>query len=253
MLKTSLYLFCTYLSLASLAQTKEARVYYYSPDYVLVDARTIRGQAAYASFSFNDFDTFPQRKAVGLNVKAEFMLFSNLVNRHSSFVVHDALYTEMNMGKMQSTPFVYSHDEQEKAFAVMFRFGYDFYTGYRNKRIGLLAGARPRWMYSFIGDVSTAGSSLGAFLFNCPLAARIEVRPAFQNEFRIVLTAWQNIIDRTPARGMRIEVPFIPNKRFWLFAEYETITGPASFVFGNEPHQAVMKNINLGLRVGSLY
>ena len=221
-------------------------------DEVLIDAKLIRGQFGYTQMKLTNADTFSSRIADAVNFKAEFQILSNLFGYYNHFVIYDALYVETLFGKMRNVPTKHGTDVESK-FSYLFRTGYDIYAGYRNHRIGLLAGIRPRWMATSIGDLSVMGSSLGYFLSTMPYAVKAEYKPMYHDEFRILLTAWNNFNSLKKNNGFRVEVPFIPSARWWVYMEYESYKSPANYVFGIKANNADYNLFSLGVRVGSMY
>jgi hypothetical protein len=253
-----LFLLPVLMSMGSFSQ-KTGSVYSPGPYEIVVDARTLRAEAGWTWMNILDIsDTIPRRTAEGIHMRVEFKMLSFLMDKYNEFVVWDAGYLGMQMGKVTSMTIGESLPQddisREKKFAVSTQFGYDFFTGYRNKYWGLLAGVRPQWTSTFAGDFSMTPTAGGFDLlrFSSPLAIRAEWRPFAHFEYRIIAVAWNSFFGEGKSSGIHLEIPTLPSKRYWLFAEYglqqttwdylSTDTGP----LGN------FKSFTVGLRVGSL-
>ena len=223
------------------------------PGEVLIDARVIRGQFGYTQMQLSNADTFSSRIVDAINLKAEFQLLSTLFGYYNRFVIYDALYTEMLFGKMRNNPIQHGKSDTESKLSFGFRWGYDLFAGYRTEKYGILAGIRPRWMMAAIGDLTMGGNSLGYFVYTMPFAVKGEYRLGYHNEFRIMLTLWDNFSAKKGNRGARLEIPFNPSGRWWVFGEYETYNHSVDYVFGINPNNAAYKTLTVGIRVGSMY
>ena len=244
---------CSVLLPSIVFSQKKEYSYTPKPGEVLIDAKLIRAQFGYSQMMLSDADTFANRTVDAINLKDEFQLLSNLFGYYNRFVIYDALYTEMLFGKMRNEPIQHNKNDMESKYSFMFRWGYDFFAGYRNNKFGILGGVRPRFMYTSIGDLSMTGNSLGYFLYTMPYAIKGEYKLGFHNEFRMMFTAWNNFSSTTPNSGVRLEIPFIPSGRWWLFGEYETYKNHVDYVFGIPPNNARYNTLTIGVRVGSMY
>lgn len=239
---------------------KTVRTFYYGPDDIIIDARTIRGQFGYNWTDISRLaDTIHHRKAQMVDLRCEFMMISNAMDKYMNFVVHDALYTQMALGKMTSRPIgadLPADDlGKEGRFSVAFKWGYDFYMGYRNKNWGLMAGIRPQWSMLSVGDFSSEANSggLGFFTFDCPVAVRGEWRPFSHFEYRIIAGAWTSVKAGMVNRGFKIEIPTFPKSRYWLFVEMST--NNAQYLYLSTDKAAADKTtmLSAGIRFGSIF
>ena len=237
---------------------KSVTVYNLGPNDIILDANLIRGQFGYSQINVSSVhDSINGRMAKLGQVKCEFRLVSSAMDKYMNFVVHEALYTDMSMGKM-TRPHVDNQaggETGEGSFAFTFNWGYDFFTGYRNKYWGLLAGIRPQWSMVSMGDFSSEATQggLGVFSFSYPLALRAEWRPFSHFEYRIIATAWHSMIGGLPWSGARLEIPTFPRSRFWIFAEINTYSYQYLYL-STDPYSAKGTTIlNLGIRFGSIF
>ncbi len=238
---------------------KSVTVYKLGPNDLVLDARMIRGQFGYAWDKIPNFlDSAESRTAQLVELKCEFRMISSAMDKYMNFVVHDALYTDMAIGKMTSNGFgepVAKSEDSEGKFAVSFNWGYDFFMGYRNRHWGLLAGIRPQWSMLSMGDFSSDATSggLDVFSLSYPLAARAEWRPFSHFEYRIIATAWSSLIGGASWSGCRIEIPTFPQSRYWLFAEYNLYDYQYLYL-STEPVKSDRTQIfTAGIRFGSIF
>lgn len=244
------------LSMAQgLAQTKTVTTYNLGPGDVLLDANLIRGQVSYRVLGLKAANGYPARSARTVGVKAEFQLFSSKMDRFNHFVVYDALYTDLAMGVRTSetlpAEFLLSDGKEDK-LAYQFSFGYDIYLGYRNTQFGLLGGLRPAWMGMSIGNMNGSGTTLDLFTFSAPLAIRGEWRPASHFEFRFIAMAWAGGFG-TRRQGIRLEAPFYPKWRWWVFAEYESADVIQENVAKDGVFNGTATSFQVGFRWGSVF
>ncbi|MEX1132945.1 MAG: hypothetical protein WEC15_06955 [Flavobacteriales bacterium] len=233
-------------------QAQQKATVYDASQYVLVDARLLRGAIGYTSFSIGQVDTLPKRTAQGINLRTEARLVSGFVKREEGFVVADAFYLDLSLGVLSSEP-LYYFDNPEDRFSTTATFGYSFLAGYSTERFGALAGKSFDWTAAFVGGSTLPGAKL--FTATGPWMTRLEFRPAFSNEFRILLTGWDNFNNDKRSQGFRVDLPFLPNKRFWLTYSFSSLGGDVSYAtFDNGQYaQGVLTQHMVGLRVGSLY
>jgi len=220
--------------------------------YVLVDANFMRGAFGYTWFSIGDVDTLPARHGQGIDLRIEARLVSGVLKRKEGFVFADAFFLNTSMGRLTSEPLYYYRTPEDR-FSVIVRTGYSFMAGYSAKRFGVLAGKSFDWSGAFVG-----GSDLPAediFIATGPWMARVELRPAFSKEFRLMLTGWDNFNDAKRHTGFRVDVPFLAEKRFFLSYEFTRIGGPVSYATFDNGVSApgVFTQHMVGLRFGSIY
>jgi hypothetical protein len=234
------------------AQAQQKATVYDASQYILVDARLLRAAIGYTSFSISQVDTLPKRNAQGINLRSEARLISGFVKREDGFVVADAFYIDLSMGVLSSEP-LYYYANPEDRFSTTATFGYSVLVGYNTERFGALAGKSFDWTAAFVGGSTLPGAKL--FLATGPWMARLEFRPAFSNEFRIMLTGWDNFNSAKRSQGLRVDLPFLPNKRFWLTYSFSSLGGDVSYAtFDNGQYaQGLLTQHMFGLRVGSIY
>jgi len=220
--------------------------------YILVDARTLRGQLGYAAFGISDVDTLPDRLGQGVNMRIEGRIVSSLVKRTKGFVVADAFFLDMTLGTLTSAPLFY-YTNPEDRFSGAVTFGYSFLAGYSTDRFGILGGKSFNWSTVFVGGTELPGAEL--MVGHAPWTMRLEFRPAFSNEFRIMLTGWDNFNDLKRSNGFRVDVPFLPKKRFFLTYELSRLGSNVSYAsFDNGQYATGLFTQHLfGLRFGSIY
>jgi len=242
---------CLALTPSAGAQQQKVMVYDASK-YILVDARLLRCAIGYSTFSINDVDTLQDRLAQGLNMRTEARIVSGLVKRTEGLVIADALFLDLTMGLMRSAPIFY-YDNPEPRFSYAMQFGYSFLAGYSNEHIGALGGKSFNWSGATVGGTDLPGAKL--LTATGPWMARFEFRPAFSNEFRIMLTAWDNFNPDQIDQGLRVDIPFLPENRFFLTYQYGHRSGDVSAAsFDNYRYAPVTFTQHLfGLRVGSIY
>jgi hypothetical protein len=250
-LRTTLAFAGLWLLLHTVAAQQTVTVYDPS-NYILVDARLLRAAIGYTSFNISEVDTLPQRNAQGINLRSEARLVSGLVKRDEGFVIADAFYIDLSMGMLTSEP-LYYYSNPEDRFSTSATFGYSLLAGYSTERFGALAGKSFDWTAAFVGGSTLPGAEL--FLATGPWMTRLEFRPAFSNEFRILLTGWDNFNSEKRSQGFRVDLPFLPNKRFWLTYNFSRLGGDVSYAtFDNGQYaQGVLTQHMFGLRVGSIY
>lgn len=242
----------------SISAQKSVTVYYLGADDILVDARMIRGQVGYSWIRTSPFlDSAKSRTAQMVELKCEFRLISSAMDKYDNFVVHDALYTDMSMGKLTSIPLGVGvgSTEVEGKFSVAFNWGYDFFMGYRNKHWGLLAGIRPQWSMLSMGDFSSDSTpgGLDVFSVSYPLAIRGEWRPFSHFEYRIITTAWSSLIGGAKWSGCRIEIPTLPKSRFWIFGEYSLYDYTYLYLSTDATKSGRTQCFTAGIRFGSIF
>lgn len=246
------------LGTGSIAQ-KTGSVYSPGPYEVVVDANSLRGELGWSWMNISDLsDTIYRRDAAGIHLKTEFKMLSYLVDKYSEFVVYDACYLSMQLGKVRSATIGENLPAgdltREGKFMSAFQFGYDVYLGYRNKYWGLLAGVRPQWQHASAGDFSISPSSGGFDLlrFSFPASLRAEWRPFAHFEYRVIASAWKSFNKQVNQSGVRLELPTLPSKRYWIFVEYQIQRAPWLYLSTDEGAPAAYKSWVVGLRVGSL-
>ncbi len=153
---------------------------------------------------------------------------------------------------MSSEPLFY-YASPESRFSVNMQFGYSFLAGYSAERYGVLAGKSFNWSSATVGGTSLPGVDL--FTSTGPWMMRAEFRPAFSNEFRIMVTGWNNFNIERSDQGFRVDIPFLPKKRFFLTYEYGRRGSDVSYAtFGNDKYAPGIFTQHLfGLRFGSIY
>jgi hypothetical protein len=259
MIKRLMLMILPALSCAGSIAQKTGSVYSPGPYEVVVDAKSLRSELGYSWMNISDLsDTILRRQAAGIHLKAEFKILSYMVDKYSEFVVYDAFYFGLQLGKIQTETIgenlPVGDISREGKFMSGFQFGYDVYLGYRNKYWGVLAGVRPQWQYANAGDFSIAPTAGGFDLlrFSYPVALRTEWRPFAHFEYRIIASAWKSFNREVNQSGVRLELPTIPSKRFWIFFEYQIQRAPWLYLSTAEGNPAAFKSWLVGLRVGSL-
>lgn len=249
MLKKLLTLPILVLSLFANAQTVAS---YDATKYVLVDGKLLRGNVGYSMFTIGDVDTLPDREAHGVNLRIEARLISGFLKEHGGFVLADAFFLDLTMGTLKSEP-LYYYDNPEDRFSSMASFGYSVLAGYSTERFGALAGKGVKWSSTNVGDSWLPGAQL--FSTTAPWMLRLEGRPAFSNEFRVMVTAWDNFNSAKRDQGFRVDIPIAPRKRFFLTYEYGRRTADVSYVsFDNGVYApgSITQHM-VGFRFGSIY
>jgi hypothetical protein len=246
------------LSVDSIAQ-KTGSVYSPGPYEIVVDAKSLRAEAGWSVVNISDVsDTISRRSGAGVHLKNEFRIFSHKVDKYSEFVVWDALYFGIQIGKVNSETIGEDlpRDDitREGKFMGGFQFGYDFFLGYRNKYWGFLAGVRPQWQSISAGDFSISPTRGGFDLlrYSSPVALRAEWRPFAHFEYRIIATAWHSVFGTPGQSGFKIELPTLPSKRYWLFAEYSVQNTEWLYLSTTEGPPAACRTWTFGIRIGSI-
>ncbi len=250
-IRSSVFLLCLGLLSVDLHGQQKATVYDASR-YILLDAKLLRGSFGYSAFKIGGVDTLPDRHAQGIDVYIEARLVSGLVKREEGFVIADAFYLGMSLGRLASEPLFY-YGSAEDRFSGVIRTGYSLMAGYSAERFGVLAGKRFDWSGAFVGGSDLPASDL--FIATAPWMARLELRPAFSKEFRLMLTGWDNFNDAKRHTGFRVDVPFHPEKRFFITYEFTRIGGDVSYATFDNGVSApgVLTQHMFGLRFGSIY
>jgi len=233
------------------AQTQTAIVYDPSK-YILVDARLLRGSVGYTSFGISDVDTLPDRQGQGVDLRIEARLVSSFLKKTEGFVIADAFFLDLTMGRLSSEP-LYYYTSPESRFCTSVAFGYSFLAGYSTERFGILGGKQILWSTAMVGGTDLPGPTL--FTFTAPWMARLEFRPGFSQEFRIMLTGWDNFNDDKRTNGFRVDIPFLPKKRFFLTYTFTRATDQVSYAsFDNYQYASgTFTQHMIGLRFGSIY
>lgn len=237
------------LALAANAQTVQS---YDATKYVLVDGKLLRGNVGYSTFALSDVDTLPDRLAHGVNLRIEARLISGFLKEHDGFVLADAFFLDLTMGSLKSEPLFY-YDNPEDRFSSMASFGYSVLAGYSTERLGALGGKCFKWSSTNVGGSWIPGAQL--FSATGPWILRLEGRPAYSSEFRVMLTAWDNFNQDKRDQGFRVDLPIAPRKRFFLTYEYGRRTadvGYATFDNGVYAPGAITSHM-IGFRFGSIY
>lgn len=245
------FIFALLAPVAGKAQTQTATIY--DPTkYILVDARLLRGAVGYSTFGISEVDTLPARQAQGINERIEARLVSGLLKHEEGFVIADAFFLDLTFGRMSSEP-LYYYDNPESRFSMLMQFGYSFLAGYSTEKFGVLAGKSFNWSSAFIGGTSLPGVEL--LTGTGPWMMRAEMRPAFSNEFRIMLTGWDNFNNERRDQGFRVDIPFLPKRRLFLTYELGRRGGDVSYAtFDNDQYSTgVITQHLFGLRFGSIY
>ena len=225
---------------------------YDASKYVLVDGRLLRGSVGYTGFSISDVDTLPGRQGQGLDLRIEARLISGFHKQTEGFVIADAFFLDLTMGRLSSAPLFY-YDDPESRFSTAMSTGYSFLAGYSAERFGILGGKELQWSMAMVGGTYLPGTQLLAL--TAPWMARLEFRPGFSEEFRIMLTGWDNFNDEKRSNGFRVDIPFLPKKRFFLTYTYARATDQVSYAsFDNDKYApGTFKQHMVGLRSGSIY
>lgn len=244
-------LFCLGLVPAALHAQQQATVYEGSK-YVLLDANLMRGAFGYTAFTIGEVDTLPDRHGHGIDLRIEARLVCGVLKRKEGFVIADAFILDASLGQLTSEPLSY-YKTPEDRFSVIVRWGYSFMAGYSAKRFGILAGKSFDWTGAFVGGSDLPAADI--FIATAPWMARVELRPAFSKEFRLMLTGWDNFNDAKRHTGFRVDVPFLAGKRFFLTYEYSRIGGPVGYAtFDNGVNApGVFSQHMVGMRFGSIY
>ena len=208
------------------AQAQQKATVYDPTRYVLVDARLFRGVVGYTTFGISNVDTLPDRAGQGIDLRIEARLISGFMKKEEGFVIADAFFLDLAMGMLSSEP-LYYYDNPEDRFSSVASMGYSFLAGYSGAQFGALGGKRFAWTSAFVGGSTLPGADL--FAGTAPWLARLEFRPAFSNEFRILLTAWDNFRSAKRDQGFRVDIPIHPTKRFYLTYSYSTIAADVSY------------------------
>ena len=254
--RSSLFMKAVLLSLllrpAFGARAQQTATVYDASKYILVDARLLRGAIGYSTFSISDVDTLPARQGQGINERIEARIVSSFMDNDEGFVIADAFFLDLTLGRMSSEP-LYYYDNPESRFSVMMQFGYSFLAGYSSDRFGVLAGKSFNWSSATVGGTSLPGVEL--LTGTAPWMMRVEVRPAFSKEFRIMLTGWDNFNDERRDQGFRVDIPFLPKRRLFLTYEYGRRGSDVSYAtFDNDQYSTGVFTQHLfGLRFGSIY
>jgi hypothetical protein len=247
----SLVLFAL-LPIANRTWAQQKATVYDASRYVLVDARLLRGHIGYSAFHIGQVDTMPDRAAHGIAQRIEARLISGFVKRDEGFVVADAFFLDLTLGSMTSDPEAYYKDPESR-FSLFMRFGYSFLAGYSHERFGVLAGKSFNWSAAMVGSTSLPGQEL--LSPTGPWMMRVELRPAFSKEFRVMLTGWDNFKDVRRDKGFRVDVPFLPGRRLFLTYQFDHLAGDVSYVTldNARPANGVLTQHLFGLRFGSIY
>ena len=237
---------------ATAARGQQTAISYDPTKYILVDARLLRGSVGYSMFGIRDVDTLPDRLGQGVDLRIEARLVSGLMKKSAGFVVADAFYLDLTMGRMSSAPLAY-YEDPESRLAYVMRFGYSFLAGYSNEHFCVLGGKGIEWGTAQVGGSGVPGDVLLAA--TAPWMARLEFRPAFSEEFRIMLTGWDNFRDGGRNNGFRVDIPFLAKHRFFLSYTFSRSDGPVSYAtFDNDRYSpGVFTQDMIGLRFGSIH
>ena len=235
----------------SMAQTQKVSVYDAS-QYVLIDPRLLRGSMGYTTFGIGDMDPLPDRLGMGLDVRIEARLVSGFVDNTEGFVVADGMFLDLTMGKLSSAPLSYFNDP-EGTFSTVMNFGYNFMAGYSNSHFGALGGIGFKWSSAFVGGTNMPGEKL--LSGTAPWMMRLEYRPAFSTEFRVMVTGWDNFKDTRLDQGFQVDIPFLPSKRFFLTYSFGRMKNDVAYAtFDNYQYApGTMTQQMFGIRFGSIY
>jgi hypothetical protein len=238
--------------LTTKAWAQQTATVYDASRYILVDAKLLRGHIGYSTFRIGQVDTLPDRAAHGVAQRIEARLISGFVKRDEGFVVADAFFLDLTLGTMTSEPLAYS-TEPESRFSLFMRFGYSFMAGYSHERFGVLAGKSFNWSAAMIGGTALPGKEL--LSPTGPWMVRLELRPAFSKEFRLMVTGWENFKDARRDKGFRVDVPFLPKYRLFLSYQFDHLDGDVNYVTADNgrPASGVLTQHLFGLRFGSIY
>jgi hypothetical protein len=88
-----------------------------------------------------------------------------------------------------------------------------------------------------------------------PWMIRAEWRPAFSNEFRIMLTGWNNFNNARIDQGFRVDIPFLPKRRLFFTYEYGKRGSDVSYAtFNNDQYASgYFTQHMVGIRFGAIY
>lgn len=234
------------------AQAQQTAIGYDPSKYILVDARLLRGTVGYSRFGIGEVDTLPDRLGQGVNLRIEVRMVSGIMKMTQGFVIADALSVDYTLGRMSSEPLAY-YKEPESRLAYAMRFGYSILAGYSSTHFGVLAGKGIGWSTALVGGSGVPGDAL--FAANAPWMARLEFRPAFSQEFRIMLTGWDDFRREGRNNGFRVDIPILPKHRFFLSYTFDRSDGPVAYAtFDNDRYSpGVFTQHMFGLRFGSIY
>ncbi|MBK9765208.1 MAG: hypothetical protein IPO87_18205 [Flavobacteriales bacterium] len=235
-----------------LAAQSQTVIVYDPSKYILVDARTLRGSFGYTSFGISDVDTLPDRQGQGLDVRIEGRLVSSFRKKKEGFVIADAFFLDLTLGVLSSEQ-LYYFTSPESRFSTAAAIGYSFLAGYSDERFGILGGKEVLWSTAIVGGTELPGPSL--FTFTAPWMARLEFRPGFSQEFRIMVTGWDNFNNAKRTNGFRVDIPFLPKKRFFLTYTFTRASDQVSYAsFDNYQYApGTFTQHMIGLRFGSIY
>ncbi len=237
----------------SSAEAQTQKVTVYDPSrYILVDGSFLRGSLGYTTFAIGDVDTLPDREGSGLDLRIESRIVSAIIEKDEGFVISDAFFLNLTMGSLSSEPLSYYKDPESR-FSTAMKFGYSFLAGYSGERFGVLGGKSFEWFSSFVGGSSLPGEKL--MVGSAPWMMRLELRPAFSKEFRIMLTGWDNFKEERMNKGFRVDIPFLPEKRFFITYAFCRIGADVAYAtFDNNVYApGTFTQHMIGLRFGSIY
>ncbi|MBL0126476.1 MAG: hypothetical protein IPP83_03245 [Flavobacteriales bacterium] len=251
MLRCALFVVLGSARIVALAQTQTATVYDASK-YILVDARLLRGSVGYTTFGISNVDTLPDRLGQGVDLRIEARLISGFKDNTEGFVIADAFFLDLTLGRLSSEPLTYYNDPESR-FCTVMTTGYSFLAGYSTERFGILGGKEILATVAMVGGTDLPGPSL--LTTTAPWMARLEFRPAFSEEFRIMLTGWDNFNDAKRTNGFRVDIPILPKKRFFLTYTFTHATDQVSYAtFDNDQYApGTFSQHMIGLRFGPIY
>jgi len=234
------------------AQAQRTATVYDPTQYVLVDPRLLRGAIGYATFGISEVDTLADRVGQGINLRIEARMISGFMKRTEGFVVADAFFLDLTLGKLTSEPLSY-YDNPEDRFSTAMTFGYSFLAGYSTEHFGILGGKSFNWSTAFVGGTTLPGAEL--MVGHAPWMMRLELRPAFSKEFRVMLTGWDNFNEAKRSNGFRVDLPFLPKRRLFLTYAMSRLGGDVSYAtFDNDRYaNGLFTQHLIGLRFGPLY
>lgn len=231
---------------------QQTTVVYDPTKYILVDGRLLRGAVGYATFGISDVDTLPDRLGHGVDLRVEARLVSGILKRTKGFVIADAFFLDLALGTLTSEPLNYFSNPEDRFSGAMV-FGYSFLAGYSTERFAALGGKSFNWSSMFLGGTSLPGVDL--MVGTAPWIMRLEYRPTFSNEFRIMLTGWHNFNELKRSKGFRVDIPIVPSKRFFLTYEWSRLTSDVAYASADNGVYAtgIFTQQLFGLRFGPIY
>lgn len=204
-----------------------------------VDGSVFRSIVGYSRMTMSSASPTTDRAAQGVNMRAEARVISGLLGQRRGFAAHDALFTDVIIHKLTSTPLADAFGDPEQELAYAWAYGYELLLGWRGERVAVFAGGRAQKYMVEIG-----GSTLDGW--TTPVVAAAQLR--FSSKRYLLASGWFSPSGERKTSGVEVALPL--GSRWWVTYVYNRATGPVGLWNATVPMPGRVTSMVLGLRIG---